>query len=173
MKKYLIVEEIAFDMHSNDKLMPNKCDVVPDEIILKKIKQMEDLEQTDRDGRTLLINAALYDRKSIIEYLLKSYVNINAKDNMGITALHAAVQEGNLDIIKLLLDNNADVHAKDANGNPPIMKTNLRTSMDVFKILLQYGADPNEKNSFGISAMDIFQAYPEIINVFQNGVVKD
>lgn len=38
MKKYNIVEEIALDMHSNKKLMPEDKYVVSDEEILKKTR---------------------------------------------------------------------------------------------------------------------------------------
>ena len=131
----------------------------------KKLEQLEDLEQTDRDGRTLLINAALYDRKSAIEYLLKRNANVNAQDKGGYTALHAAVQEENVEIIKMLLEKGADVHARDVYGNTPLLRTRPVAPKEVFEILLNHDADPKEKNDFGVSLLDAFQADPEIINI--------
>lgn len=164
MKNNVIIEDIISNMHSNEK-MPEKRYVVSEDVILKKLEQIDDFEQTDRYGRTLMINAAFYGRKKSIEYLIKRKANINAKDKNGFTALHAAVQEGNLDIIKLLLENGADIHARDAYGNPPILRTKHLMPREIFDILLNYGADPNEKNDYGVSAMDIYSGYPEIISI--------
>ncbi len=152
----------------NDKYIVEKEYTIPDEMILRKLKTINDLEKTDRDGRSLLINASFYGRKSIIEYLLSRHVNINAKDKKGWTALHAAIQEGNIDIIKLLLENGADVHARDVYGNPPISRMrfipqDIPHMRDIFQVLLKYGANPNEKNDFGMSVLDAYQAYPDIL----------
>lgn len=168
MKKNNIIEEIALDMGRSEKLMPDKCYVVSDDIILKKLEQVEDIEQTDRDGRTLLINAACYERKSAVEYLIKRKANVNARDNIGFTALHAAVQVGNVEIIKLLLENGADVNARNAYGNNPIMVTGHLLPKEVFKILMSYGADPNLKNDYGVSTIDTYAAYPDILSILNN-----
>ena len=169
MKKKNIIEEIAFKMWCSEKSMPQKQHIVSDDIIINQIKTVNNLEQTDRDGRTLLINAVNYERISIVEYLLEKKVNINVADKMGFTALHFAVQNGNVDIIEMLLENGADVNAKNIYGNNPIMLIKLTHSIDVVKILVKFGANPNLKNEFGVSAMDTYAAYPNIINIFKEG----
>lgn len=168
MKKKSIIDQISLEMGLNEKNLPNKKDVISDETILAKIQQIGDLEQRDRDGRTLLINAAFYCRPKIVEYLIKQRVDINAKDKNGYTPLHAAVQENDIETIKLLLENGADIHAKDNCGNSPLAKTMLTTPNEIFQTLLSYGANPNEKNKFGLSVIDSFQAYPEILNILQS-----
>ncbi len=58
-------------MASNEKYMPDRKYVIADELITEKLEQIQNYEQTDRDGRTLLINAAFYNRINAIKYLLK------------------------------------------------------------------------------------------------------
>lgn len=162
-----VIDQISLEMGLNEKKLPDKKDVITDDAIIAQIQQIEDLEQRERDGRTLLINAAFYCRSRIVEYLINKNVDINAKDKIGYTPLHAAVQENDIEIVKLLLGNGADVNAKDNYGNSPLAKTMLNTPIEIFQILLNYGANPNEKNNFGYSVIDTFQAYPKILNILQ------
>ena len=162
-KKNSLIENIALDMMCTENNMINPKDVVFDDDIIEKIMLLTDLEDTDRDGRTLLINAAACGRKNVIEYLLNKSVDIHAKDKMGVTALHAAVHSGDTDCIELLLKSGAYVNAKDIYGNTPISKINLSTCEKVVNLLLDYDADPNIKNDFGVSVLDVYQAYPHIL----------
>ncbi len=168
MKKKNIIEQIALEMASNEKYMPDKKYVIADELITEKLEQIQNYEQTDRDGRTLLINAAFYNRINAIKYLLKKNVNIHAKDNKGFTALHAAVQEENIEIIKILLENGAEVNSKNIYGNTPVLLCNPFCSKTVFKILMSYGADPTIANNYGVSANHKFETYPEILSILNN-----
>ena len=167
MKKKNIIDQISLKMGLNEKNLPDKKDVITDDAIIAQIQQIEDLEQRDRDGRTLLINAAFYCRPKVVEYLIKKQADINAKDKNGYTPLHAAVQENDIETIKILLENGADINAKDNYGNSPLAKTMLNTPIGIFQILLNYGANPNEKNNFGCSVIDIFQACPEILSILK------
>lgn len=172
MKKLSAIEEIALDMHSTEELMPEKKYVVDDNTIMNKLQHIQNLEQTDRDGRTLLINAAFYNRISVMEYLIRKKVNVNAKDKKGYTALHAAVQYGDVKAICLLLDNGADVNAQDFFGKPPIMVPNLCTPLQVFEVLINYGADPSLKNNYGYCAFDTYAAYPKILSILEQNKKK-
>lgn len=65
----------------------------------------------------------------------------------------------------MLLENGADIHARDVYGNTPLLRTRPVAPKEVFEILLNHGADPKEKNDFGVSALDIFPAYPNIMEI--------
>ena len=65
MKKRNVIEEIALEMRCIPEWCFDEKEYVSDETILKKIESIEDLEQTDREGRTLLFHACLCNRKSI------------------------------------------------------------------------------------------------------------
>ena len=154
-----IIEDIALRMMRSE---------IPERELIARIEaEATDLANTDRDGRTLLINAAFYGRYEIARWLLANGADINAQDHHGYTALHAAVQERKLDVILLLLRHGADVNAKDAFGNNPIMRTNQATPTEILRILLRNGADPDQKNNFGVSYCDTNLAYPELLRLIE------
>ena len=156
------VEEIAKKMHMGSN---------SEGVIIKEIEQMKNLEQVDRDGRTLLINAAFYNCPSVVDFLIQSRVNINAKDKMGFTALHAASQEGNIEIIEMLLKNGVDVNIKNNFGNSPLMVVRMiKQPLRTISLLLCYGADPYQKNNYGNSAIDMFISKPDIIALFKGNM---
>lgn len=162
-----IINEIAIDMMCNEKNMKNIEDVISDDVILKKIELLIDIEQRDNDGRTLLINSVCYERVKIVKFLLNRGADINIQDDMGFTALHFAVNAGNLEIIDLLLSYGAAVNSKNFLGNSPIMLARHSYSLEIFKLLKKYGADVCQKNNFGVSPMDKFVAYPKIIEILK------
>lgn len=135
-----------------------------------KLSLLNDLEQTDRDGRTLLINAAYYNRDDVVQWLVQQGANINAQDHFGNSPLHAAVQNGNLIIIRILLDSGADTNIQNNFGNTPIWIAKPAQPTEVFKLLLQFGADPTLKNKFDVSAIDRMAAYPEIIKILKREI---
>ena len=168
MKRNKTVEEIALSMLCTAKYVLKEEEIISEEMIISKISSVQDTESTDRDGRTLLINAAFYERKRTIEYLLRRGANVNAKDRNGFTALHAATHTGNVGIVALLLESGADVNAKNAFGNSPIMTCDHRAPLEMFKLLIKHGADPLQKNDYGVSANECFAAYPHIKEVLGN-----
>ena len=166
MKKTNIIEEITLDMKSTEKLMPSVEYVITDEEILRSIAAIDDIEQTDRYGRTLLINAAACERINVIQYLLSRNADINASDKNGFTALHMAVQTKNIDLIKFLIENGSDIHARNTYGNEPLGGINLSCPHSVIELLLEYGADPDSKNNYDVCLRDVYAAYPDIIALF-------
>lgn len=174
MKKKNVIEKIVLEMMdiNNAKYMPNTNDIIPEDTIIEQISLLDNLEEVDRDGRTLLINAAFYERLKIMEYLIGKNVNINAVDKEYFTALHAAALNCNIEIMEILLKAGADVNAKNVFGNNPIMVMILsgRTNIDAYKLLMQYGADPSIKNIAGNSAIDIavISQKTEIASILQS-----
>ena len=159
------IDNLVVKMGCTSDVMPDEAYVVSDECIIAEILNLKDKESTDRDGRTLLLNAVCYERTAVAEFLIKAGVDINRADSMGFTPLHIAVQKGNIKLTKMLLKNGADINAKDNFGNNAIRSSKLTAPVDLFELLLEYGADPSMKNDYGYSAIDTFSAYPEIISV--------
>ena len=168
MKKNNIIENISLQMMCTSKYAVSEKEIVPDDIIMSSILLIQDIEATDRDGRTLLVNATFYERKQIVEFLLKLGANVNAKDRNGFTSLHAATQTGNIDIASVLLENGANVNAKNCFGNSPLMTCDHNAPVKIFELMIRYGADPLQKNNYGISAVECFSAYPQIMHVLHN-----
>ncbi|CAH1961733.1 unnamed protein product [Acanthoscelides obtectus] len=59
------------------------------------------------DGRPLILYAADYGQKDVIDYLISAGADVNSKDKHGITAILAAIWEGHKDCVKLLLEKGA------------------------------------------------------------------
>ena len=75
----------------------------------------------DEDGFTPLHLAAANGYKSMVEFLLTTKADVNAKDNAGSTPLHQAAADGeHSDIVELLLAHKADVNAADKQGLTPL-----------------------------------------------------
>ena len=149
---------IISDMWCCEANMPNNNDIIPDEIIKNKIDNLQRLnEKDDRDGRTLLMFAVIYQRPLIVEYLLEKGFNVNEQDKNGFTALHFAVQSNRIDTIKILLNYGADVNLKNKFGNVPLMLSNNITSIEIFKLLISNGTDIYCPNNFGVMPANVYK----------------
>lgn len=161
--EYSEVYSISLDMMLTEEDAPSQEDVVSDDAILERVKNVKDIEEKDIYGRTMLINACFYGRASTVEYLLSQGANVNVTDVNLYTPLHAAAQESQLEIMELLINANADVNAVDSNGNTPLMVCCTKPPV---RLLAKFGADADIKNVKGISARDVFQAYPDLLELF-------
>ena len=149
-------KEIIMNLACTEKLMPSIEYVVSDEDIISQIKLLRNIEETDKDGRTLMMYAVIYERIEIVSYFLRQGVSVNVKDKNGFTPLHFAAKSGNLKVLSLLLDAGADVNEKNTMGNSPIMLCNNATDIRVYEMLILHGTNPIQKNNYGVSAVDIF-----------------
>lgn len=150
-------ESLVSAMWCCEANMPNKNDIVSDEIIKNKIDNMQVLNQKDKDGKNLLMFATIYQRPVIVEYLLKKELNANEQDKNGFTALHFAVQANRYDIVKILLEYGSDANLRNKFGNIPLMLSNNITPIEIFKILIDNGSNIYCPNNFGVSVVDIFK----------------
>lgn len=92
-----------------------------------------------------IINAAKYNEKDILEFLLHNGINPNICEEEGGAPLHFATLEGHLEIIETLLNNGADINLQ-ANGSyaTPLHYACKHTNSHVTVVerLLSLGADP-------------------------------
>ena len=153
-RKKNIIDDISINMSAE---MYSKSE------LRKAIKGLSDINMPGRDGGTLLIYAALFDYNWLIPELLEMGADIEAKDDDGFTPLLAAVNLKNRGCIKTLLAHGADVNAKDSWGNVPL---NRADDSDIIELLLKNGADCTIKNNYGNAPIDVYAAYPEIMELF-------
>src|ERR1035441_6479191 len=118
---------------------------------LKKVKALlkdnpELVFSKDTNGITPLYWAADRGNKDVVELLLASKAEVNAKANDGRTPLHAAsAHDDHRDVVELLLANKAEVNAKDKDGWTPLHFAALVGHKDVAELLLANRADVNAK----------------------------
>ena len=163
MKRNSIIDNIAMQM----MLPVDSLDGSSDKEIIHLIESVENINSTDRDGRTLLIHASTYHRIAVVDYLLSQNADINAQDKLGYTALHAAVNAQDYAITQLLLSRKANVKAVDKWGNTPLFRTS-HLHPELIQLLLDNGADPQQSNNYGITAYQMYQAYPDILQMFDS-----
>lgn len=131
-----------------------------------------------QDDMTLLLIAVYFNRKSIVNLLIKHNADLEYEEIDGETALGYAArfEHVDIDILKILLDAGAnpnnlsqDVIRRRGNAYTPLLlciksvNTNSQRGKDYFdkfKLLLEYGADPNIVDGYGTNAL--FMAVDEL-----------
>ncbi|NAS11229.1 ankyrin repeat domain-containing protein [Flavobacteriaceae bacterium R33] len=76
-----------------------------------------DLNQSDEDGNTALLNAARRNSLEVVRYLAAGTEDINHTNKQGASALTHAIQSNKLEVVNFLLENGADVQVRDKEGN--------------------------------------------------------
>ena len=85
----------------------------------------------------------------VVQAMLDSGADVNAKDKDGWTPLLWAAYNGNAEVISVLLQAGADVNAKKNNGDTPLLSAVLRENIELISVLLKRGADVNAKDDDG------------------------
>jgi len=89
------------------------------------------------------MNSAMAGKSQIVEYFIKSGMDINTTV-MGMTPLLAAVYKNQPEVVELLLKNGADVEKANPDFNPLICAIYKKNSDNV-ALLIKYGADVNKE----------------------------
>jgi ankyrin repeat protein len=112
-----------------------------------------DVNIRDADGNTLLIYAAVYAKKSDLEFLLAHGADVNAANKAGHTALMRAMPD--LAKVKLLVKHGADVNASAGGTTPLLIAAGIRSADDVLQYLIENGAtlDRLRKRAEGVTAL--------------------
>lgn len=87
------------------------------EIINYFLNKGVDINKTDNDGNTALMNAASTRDTEALGLLLSKVKDVNAKNAKGESALSLAIQNGTPKAVELLLSQKADIHILDKDGN--------------------------------------------------------
>ena len=123
---------------------------------VKKLFLKVEINSTDRDGRTLLINTSCYDNEELTVWAIENGAEINHQDQNGFSALHFAVQENNFEIVKLLLQNNIKVDLQDNNGNTSLWRGIYdNVDFEIVEHLIKQGANPKLKNFHEVAPIDL------------------
>lgn len=126
---------------------------------IEKLKDLDyaEFENKDSDGRTLLMQAIIYNNLKAISYLIKHGAKLDAKDTKGWTPLHHAVQCENEKVIESLLKYGININIQDFYGNSPLWRAVFayRGNDKIIELLLEHEADSNLENNFGISPKDL------------------
>ncbi|MCH5295477.1 MAG: ankyrin repeat domain-containing protein [Treponema sp.] len=124
-----------------------------DRMVEALVKANADLNEADSIGWTPATLAVNLGHTNIIDLLIKSGVDINAKDKNGKTLLMHAVYK--INVAEMLIKMGADVNAKANNGYTALMYAaeNHRSGEDMVALLIKSGADVNAKANNGYTAL--------------------
>jgi uncharacterized protein len=121
------------------------------------IRDGDDIDDLDRDGRTPLFISVKDGRLDISSDLIKAGANVNAHDNNLETPLHFAAREYQIASARLLLEHGAAVDAQDIHGNTALStavfysKVRGEVRGEMIALLFAHSADMHLKNKHGVS----------------------
>ncbi len=97
---------------------------------------------TDKEGSTLLHQAAWKGFEDVAKVLIDFGADVNAQDDRphrGGTPLHAAAHGNRRAVAALLIARGADVHARNSEGRTPLDETSFHNATAVAKLLAGSG----------------------------------
>ncbi len=112
-----------------------------------------DINQTDREGRTLLAGAAARGQFTLVRELVKRGADIERKDGAGLTPLYLAAEADHLGVVQELVAARAKIDS--ANGEQaatPLLPAAQRGYRQVVEHLLEHGANPLMQTRLGRTA---------------------
>ena len=113
---------------------------------------LQPVEQAAPIAANAIIEATKARRIALIDALLRSGADINARTDLGSTPLMIAASNGDIYLLDHLLAAGADVNAKDIRGTTALMAAADIGEKEIVKHLLAAGADPSLRDAEGHTA---------------------
>ncbi len=105
-----------------------------------------------------LLKMAKEGADALVEMLLTSGADVNARDENGQTPLMLAAAEGHYETVAALLDAGADVHAKDNDGKTASLLAGEKGHAEIVQLLL---LDPKDRQLWEKDIVAGMQAYQQ------------
>ena len=105
----------------------------------------------ERSGTTALEHAVKNANREMVQLLLSSGANVNAKNEAGETVLMMLDEDSTSDLVWDLINAGADVNHQNDYGNTPLMRAT--ENLEALKTLIEAGAQVNTKNKDGSTAL--------------------
>ena len=113
------------------------------------------LNKPDEIGRTALHLAALGGQEAVVQLLVETGADIEAKDKYEKTALYLAAQCGHEAVVRLLMEMGADTEAKDIYERTALHLAAWGGEETVVRLLMEMGADIEAKDIYGTTALHL------------------
>lgn len=131
--------------------------------ILENLEVIEDINQTDEDGKTAVYCAVSKQDIETLQLLIDNNADINAGQTNWLTPLILALTIADNEIVKMLIDSGADVNLGSYDGysfQSPLRKamgnsssSNLQPNIEAIRYLIEAGADIEWEDRYGESEL--------------------
>ncbi|CAF1168401.1 unnamed protein product [Rotaria magnacalcarata] len=147
-------------------------------IVQHLLRNGADPSQTQKDFRSVLHTALLYNRKSCVRILFEHcnpYSSEN-RDIYGWTHLHFLAKKGGLESAEIffdyLRDRNIliDLNQQDVFGNTALHIAIFNQQIQFAKYLMRQGSNPEERNHFGWTSNDLQKRSEENADFLQSSI---
>ena len=124
--------------------------------------------------QNLLITAAMFDDKEMVEYFVGKGANVNSRE-YGWTALHKAAENNKIIAVRTLLDLHADINSKAGQGYTPLHLAAQQGNKEIVDLLIKGGADVNVHNNYGDTPLSdaIKNNHKDVIILIKNAGGKE
>ncbi len=113
-------------------------------------------DQTDKEGRCALHQAASWNSTEVVQFLTENCDNASVTNNMGENALHLAVSNGNNEALEVLLDVGLDINAITNEQLSALHLAAMKAqNAEMLKFLIENGANKSMNTQFGETAYDL------------------
>lgn len=102
------------------------------------IKMGQDINETDRFGRTLLYIMSEINCYAMVKSLIELGADINKTNHSEETPLYVASEKNNIAVLKLLIQAGADMQQTNNNGYRPLDIANKNCHAEVVELLTKY-----------------------------------
>lgn len=100
------------------------------------------MEKEESRDTTLLLDAAFYKSKKVVQSLPDSGADVHVKGKYGYTPLHFAARRNSQKVVRFLIDAGADVQAKDVDGWTPVhFAARYNSNFQIQQLLVNAGAE--------------------------------
>ncbi|AHC14964.1 ankyrin repeat domain-containing protein [Salinispira pacifica] len=108
-----------------------------------------DVNEPQRDGRTLLHVAAEYGQSESLEFLLANGAEPDPRDPGGITPFYLTMAIGRVDMGRSLLEAGADLRTETSELRTPLFPAAAGGHAEAVEFLLDFGLDPDHRDAQG------------------------
>ncbi|XP_068168750.1 ankyrin repeat domain-containing protein 26-like [Antennarius striatus] len=145
----------GYDLKDKDLGKVHKAAAAGDLEKLKRLAKKNDLNQLDRENRTVLHIACASGHAEVVQLLVESKAKLNLCDNQNRSALMKAVQCQHERCVKILLENHAVPNLVDINGNTALHFAAHVSSASTAALLLEHGAEINAQNTEAFTPLTV------------------
>lgn len=120
-----------------------------DDLALQLIDAGADINVTNNNLETPLLNAVNTNNYYMVEVLLDKDALINLADREGSSPLHVAIIDGDLKMCNLLVKHGANVNATNRKGEIPLHVSASHGDIKGVQFMLEHGADIDKESDCG------------------------